>query len=907
MNARRPDPDALLQQAHAAEAHARRGRLKIFFGAAPGVGKTFAMLSAAQALAARGVDVVVGVIETHGRSETERLLLGLEILPRRSTDYRGTMLSELDVEAAIVRKPDLLLVDELAHTNAPGSRHEKRWQDVRALLEAGVNVYSTLNVQHIESLNDVVAQISGVRVQETVPDSVIESADEVELVDLPPDALLERLRQGKVYVPEMAERAVQSFFKKGNLAALRELALRRTAEWVDTQVDVLKREQGVTNVWGASERLLVAIGPAPSSATLLRAAKRLAVALRADLIAIYVETASDARYNPDDAQRLLDHLRLAESLGAETLTIKAPPGRPISDEIIDFARRRNVGKILVGKPAPRTLLDRMHGSPVDRLIRASRDLDVFVVHSDISTAESASVQLPSLLHPRRSSRPVDYARALGICGLFLGTAYLFFHPPDLATEGMIALLGIVLAACWCGRGPAILSAFVSVAAFNFLFTHPRFSFFVHNVSDIITVAAMLVVGLLVASLTATIREHSLAARERERHTGALYAMTRELAAARSREEMLEIAGRHLRETFGAGIAILLRADSGLVQPPGDPAAITLNEAARGVARWCFDHSKACGFGTSVLPSSAVLCLPLAGSRSKVGVLAIEAGAQPIPASSIRLMETFAQQAALALERAGLIDESEKARVRADAERLRNALLSSVSHDLRTPLAAIAGSASTLREADAGLDDGTRHELLDSIVDEAERLNRLIANLLFATRMESGAIEPAREWCSIEELIGSALHRVRDRLVGRPVITRLSDDLPLIRVDAAMIEQLLINLLENAARHTPPGTPVTVSSWRTDADLLVGVEDEGPGLEPGEEKTIFSRFARGTRGSIEGSGLGLAICDGVVRAHAGRIWAENRRPRGAIFRFALPIESQPEVPPLDVEGARHDIP
>ncbi len=901
MTARRPDPDALLQQAQAAEAQSRRGRLKIFFGAAPGVGKTFAMLTAGRTLAARGVDVVVGIVETHGRSETESLLLGLEILPRRASEYRGATLNELDVDAAIARKPDVLLVDELAHTNAPGSRHEKRWQDVRTLLEAGINVYSTLNVQHIESLNDVVAQVSGVRVQETVPDSVIEEADEVELVDLPPDALLERLRQGKVYVPEMAQRAIQSFFKKGNLSALRELALRRTAEWVDAQVDVLKREQGATHVWGASERVLVAIGPAPTSATLLRSAKRLSVALRADLIAIYIEAPSDARMSVSDRQRLLDHLRLAESLGAETLTIKAAPGRRVGDEIIDFARQRNVSKILVGKPSPRTPLERLRSSPVDRLIRTSGEIDIFVVRGEGDDNVANSTRLPLLASLQSQAGPAQYLRALAVVAAFHAVAYLFHHPPDLATEAMIALLGIVLAAAWCGRGPSLIAAVVSVAAFNYLFTEPRFTFRMHSLSDTVTVSVMFVVGLLVGSLTATIREQSIAARERERRTGALYAMTRELAAARNHDEILEVAGRHLRDTFRWGVAILLAEGGRLEAASGDPAALTLTEASMGVAKWCLDHTKACGRGTTILPSSGVLCLPLLGGSGKVGVLACDIGTDDPSPTAMRLLETFAQQAALALERAGLIEESEEARIRADAERLRNALLSSVSHDLRTPLAAIAGSASTLREAGAGLGDDTRRELLDSIVDEAERLNRLIANLLFATRLESGAVEPVREWCSIEELIGSALHRVRNRLDGRRVDTRIPDDLPLVRVDAAMIEQLLINLFENAARHTPPATSVGVAAWRADGHLIVGVEDEGPGLAPGEERTIFNRFVRGDRGSLSGSGLGLAICDGIVRAHAGRIWAENRHPRGAIFRFSLPIETQPDVPQPDEES------
>lgn len=897
MTAHRPDPDALLKQARAAESASRRGRLKIFFGAAPGVGKTFAMLSAARTLATRGVDVVVGIVETHGRSETESLLLGMEILPRRDVEYRGTTLHELDLEAALARKPELLLVDEFAHTNAPGSRHEKRWQDVRALLDAGLDVATTLNVQHIESLNDVVAQISGVRVQETVPDTVIESADEVELVDLPPDALLERLRQGKVYARDMAERAMQSFFQKGNLAALRELALRRTAEWVDQQVTLLKHEQGATEVWGASERVLVGIGPAPSSATLLRSAKRLAVSLRAELIAVYVESRADDRLSAADRERVLEHMRLAESLGAETLTLKPAPGRRISDELIDYARRRNVSKILLGKPSPRGLRDYFIGSPVDRLIRASGEIDVFVVHGErggVSHRTITSTLLP--YHQQRNLRA--YIEAVVIAGVFIALASLFYDPPDLATEAMVCLLGIVLAAGRSGKGPAIVAAILSVCAFNVLFTEPRFTFFIHSMNDTLTVFVMLVVGVLVGSLTARIREQALVASERERRTAALYAMTRELAAARDTADVLAAAGKHIRETFSCGVAVLVFNGSDLKLHPGDPAAMTLNDAAMGVARWTLDHGKAAGKGTSVLPSSGVLCLPLIGSRGKAGVLVIDPGDDEsvLSPARLRLLDTFAQQVALALERAGLIRESEEARVRADTERLRSTLLASVSHDLRTPLAAIAGSASTLREAGNGLDDRTRAELTDSIVEEADRLNRLIANLLFATRLESGSIEPAREWCSMEEIIGSALNRVSPRLAGRSVRTSVPSDLPLMRVDATMMEQALINLLENVARHTDAGTPIGIMAYRDDGSLIVAVEDDGPGLAPGEEKSIFRRFVRGARGSTGGSGLGLAICDGIMRIHGGRIWAENKHPRGAVFRLSLPIEAQPTIAP-----------
>ncbi|MDX2114855.1 MAG: sensor histidine kinase KdpD [Planctomycetota bacterium] len=892
----RPNPDDLLAQTLAADAAARRGRLKIFFGASPGVGKTYAMLTAARTLAARGVDVVVGVVETHGRAETEGQLLGLDILPRRAVEYRGATLQEFDLDAALERKPEFILVDELAHTNAPGLANEKRWQDVRALLDAGIHVYSTLNVQHIESLNDLVAQITGVRVRETVPDSVVEQADEVELVDLPPDALLERLRQGKVYVPAMAEKAVQSFFRRGNLAALRELALRRTAEWVDTQVDTLKREQGATQAWGASERILVGVGPSPNSATLLRAAKRLAMALRADILAVYVEPPVD-RLDAAGRERLLGNLRLAESLGAETITVGLRPGMTISEQLLVYARERNVSKILVGKPAPRRFLDRLHGSPVDRLIRQSTDIDVYVIRSDPDERAPAPIWSTLLNQPQSSTWP-GYVEALAIAAGSLALGWLVFRPPDLATEAMICLLGLVCAALRAGRGPALAASFAGVLAFNYLFTEPLYTLYISNPSDVVTLLMILLVSMVVGSLTSRVRENARTAIERERRTAALYSMTRELAAARDGPDVVEAASRHIRETFGCGVAVVLPTSfGGLEIAPGDPSALTLNESALGVARWCYDHGKPCGAGTAVLPSAQVLAIPLTASRGKVGALVVEPGEahNALTAARLMLLDTFAQQLGLALERTAMMRESQDARLAAEGERLRSTLLASVSHDLRTPLAAIAGSASTLRDSNAGLDEATRVELLDSVVEEAQRLNRLIGNLLFATRLEAGAVEPKREWCSVEEIVGAAVNRVESALAGRPMRTRLSPDLPLIRVDAAMLEQALINLLENAARHTPPGTPVEIASFQHEGSVVIAVEDEGPGINPGEERAIFRRFARGSRPGGEGSGLGLAICDGILRTHGGRVWAENRPERGVAFKMALPIEPQPAVP------------
>jgi two-component system sensor histidine kinase KdpD len=703
----------------------------------------------------------------------------------------------------------------------------------------------------------------------------------------------------------MADRAVQSFFRKGNLAALRELALRRTAEWVDTQVDTLKREQGAAHVWGASERILVGVGPSPSSATLLRAAKRLAVALRADIIAVYVEPVRDT-LDSAARERLMNNLRLAESLGAETITLGARPNLAVSDQLLAYARERNVGRILVGKPEPRRLLDRLQGSPVDRLIRRSTDIDVYVIRAEPQEQAAAPRWNMPLGQPRTSSWPA-YVEGLAIAAVATGVSWAVFSPPDLATEAMICLLGLVCVSLRVGRGPVLVATVAMVLAFDYLFTVPRFTLHVSNPHDIATLVVMLAVSLIVGSLTARIRDEARTAIEREQRTAALYSMTRELAAARDGPDVVEAASRHIRDTFGCGVAVLLPAANGALNvAAGDHAAITLNESAMGVARWCYDHAKPCGAGTAVLPSASVLALPLNASRGKVGALVVEPGEdrEPFTAARLMLLDTFAQQLGLAIERTTMMRESQEARVQGEAERLRTTLLATVSHDLRTPLAAIAGSASTLRDNSRGLSEATRAELLDSVVEEAQRLNRLIGNLLFATRLEAGAVEAQREWCSVEEIVGTAVERTGAALAGRRVGTRISPDLPLLRIDAPMIEQALINFLENAARHTPVGTPIDIASFQDEGAVVIAVEDEGPGIAPGEERTIFRRFVRGSRSAGGGTGLGLAICDGILRVHGGRVWAENRPEKGVVFKMALPIEPQPRLDPETSEEAGH---
>ena len=888
---RRPDPDELLARVKQAETRQRRGKLKIFFGAAAGVGKTYAMLEHARDQREQGVDVVVGWVDTHRRAETEALVHGLEILPRRIVDYRGAHLEEFDLDAALARRPALILVDELAHTNAPGSRHAKRWQDVLELLDAGINVYSAMNVQHVESLNDVVAKITGVIVRETVPDSIFDHTDEVELIDLPPDDLLQRLRDGKIYIPDQAREASENFFRKGNLIALRELALRVTAQHVDAEMRHYMRDHAIRQTWPVRERLLVCIGPSPSSVRLLRAAKRMAEGLEAEWIVAYVETPSQVRL-PDEARdRVARTMRLAEELGAEVHTLS---GARMSDELLAFARARNVSKIVVGKPQ-RALWKRIAiGSIVDALVQGSGEIDVYVISGDPDDSRP-----PAPPPWRRPTEWAPYGYAVG--GVTVSTAiasamFGHFTPANLI---MVYLLGVVVVATRAGRGPSLLASVLSVAAFDFFFVPPYLTFAVSDTQYMITFAVMLFVGLVTSNLAARIRAQAASAREREQRIAALYAMSRELASTRGARELLRVAVRHITEVFDVSIAVLLPDASGRLAPgdgSGDDTALDLSETA--VAQWVFEHGQVAGQGTDTLPGAAGLYLPLLGSRGAVGVLGVRSSdLRPLHAPErLHQLETFAGQTALAIERAHLAEEAERARVHAETERLRNSLLSSVSHDLRTPLASITGAASTLLDNGERLDAATRRDLLEALHEEADRLNRLVQNLLEMTRLEAGALVPRTGWHSVEEVVGAALGRFARPLAQRPVTARIPADLPLVAMDDVLIEQVLINLIDNAIKYTPPGTPLEVGAEDAGNEVIIEVGDRGPGLPPGEERRIFEKFHRSERPPSErGAGLGLAICEGIVRAHAGRIWAENRPGGGVAIRFSLPAKNAPPVP------------
>lgn len=887
----RPSPDELLRRVAAAEARAKRGKLTIFFGAAPGVGKTYTMLEVARAEMEREKrDVVLGIVETHGRYETGAQLLGMELLPRRKLHHRGVAIEEFDLDAALSRRPQLLLVDELAHSNAEGSRHPKRWQDVEELLDAGIDVFTTMNVQHVESLNDVVAKVTGVRVRETVPDATLAAAHEIKLVDLPPDDLLERLRDGKVYVPAQAQRAIENFFKKGNLIALRELALRHTAERVDAQMREYREAQGIEQTWSVSEQLLVAVSPSPHSARLVRAARRMAGSLHARWCAVYVQRHS-ARQLPQALEaQLSQNLRLAEQLGAEVITLSSD--NP-TDELLRFARERNITKLIVGKPLVRNWRDRFRVSLVDQIVRNSGDIDVYVTAGDPGHQEQA------LVRPEPAAiRVSSVAAALGVPALSTGATLLLFGQEQLPDVVMIYLLGIMLVASRFGLGASILAAFSSVAAFDFFFVPPYLTFAVAEFRHATTFAVMFAVAVLFSGLTQRIRNQAILARERESRTAALYDLSRELAAAQGSHNVVRTAARHIEALFRAEVTVFTKLPGGSItqlyssSESSEPSAHDLS-----ICRWVWDNHREAGLGTSTLPGGSTLYVPLNASGGTVGVL----GLAPQDRDRFQALEqrrqldAFAAQMALAMERALLAEQTEKARLEIEAEQLRSSLLSSVSHDLRTPLAVITGATSTLLQGAADVNDATRDDLLRTVLEEAERLNRLIRNLLDMTRLESGAVKVKKEWLPLEELIGAALNRLDAGPTRREVHVELPADLPLVPCDAILIEQTLFNLLENAAKYSTQAIDVSASLQGT--QVVVEVADRGAGIPAGQESRLFEKFQRGVReGHADGVGLGLTICRAIVAAHGGRIWAHNREGGGASFEFALPIEGEaPKVP------------
>lgn len=889
----RPDPDRLLRGMQAEAQHAR-AKLKIFFGFAPGVGKTYRMLQNARDLFDEKVDVAVGVVETHGRYETAALLLGLDLLPQRRSEYRGRWLSEFDLDGALARKPAVLLLDELAHTNAAGSRHAKRWQDVLELLDAGIEVHTTLNVQHLESLNDVVAQITRAQVRETVPDVLLERADEIELVDVSIEELLTRLNEGKVYLPDQSARALHRFFQPGNLLALRELALLNTTRRVDHAMHSWRLAHGASTAQPVAEHILVCVGPSPLSAVLVRAAKRMAAGLRAQWTVATVETPVQFGLSAQDRLQVAQHLALAERLGARSATLH---GDRLSAALLEFAHREGVTRLVIGKPTHPRWRDLVFGSLLEEVVRGSASIDVHV----ISGAEDNDSRGASRPASRAPSQPWSYFwAALAATGATL-LGMLLFGRVDRTDIVTLYILTIAIVALRFGWRPSLVTSVLGVAGFNFFFVPPRFTFAVSDARFLLTFATMLGVGLVIGTLASRVRQQAVAAELRERRTSVLYGLTRELAAERSSTEIARAASSHLSLAAGAPVALWLPDADGKLSAVAGGAELL--ERERAVAAWALEHEQAAGAGTDTLAGAEGLYLPLRASVRTIGVLSVELSTAGVTLDfeQRQLLDTLGRQTAMALERAFLAEEAEGNRARAEREELRSTLLSSVSHDLRTPLAAMTGAATTLLSQKT--EASVQRELLQTILEEATRLNRLVGNLLDMTKLESKGIVVKKEWTPLEEVIGAALNRLDAELAGRVVDVRLADDLPLVCMDGVLMAQACFNVLENAGKHTPAETPLEVVAWRAGDTVVMEVRDRGPGFAPGTAQRIFEKFYRAPGTAAGGTGLGLAITRGIVVAHGGSIEAHNRSGGGGVFRLTLPLEGSPPAlvgEPADAE-------
>ncbi|MFB3789038.1 MAG: DUF4118 domain-containing protein [bacterium] len=882
---RRPDPDQLLEKIREQNHSSAKGKLKVFLGAAPGVGKTFTMLEAARGLKRQGVDVVIGLIETHGRREIQALLEGFEILPRKRMRYRDLDFEEFDLDAALQRRPAVLLTDELAHTNIPGSRHAKRCQDVQELLAAGITVYTTLNVQHLESVNDIVEQITGVKIRETLPDQILDQADEIELVDISPGDLIQRLQEGKVYPGQDPGLALGNFFKPGNLIALRELSLRQVADRVEADLHVYRRAHDIQKVWRAAERVLVCVGPSPLSARVARIASRIAKSLHAEWTAVSVETSRIRRLPEKDKARVRHHLRLAEDLGAETRVLF---GENVSEEIIAYARAHNISLIVIGKPMTPRWREWLRGSLVDEVIRQSGDIEIYVVQGGESEWPAAGAAPP---RPSHSIPWKDYGWSCLITALC--AAFAFFLRKFLSESDVVVifLAGIFLAAFSLTRRAAYLTALLSVAAFDYFFIPPHFTFYIHDTRYILTFLAIVLVGLLMGNLVDRVKEQARSARAREYRTFALYRLTEKLARENDTDHLVQTAVQQTQEIFKSDTTIFLEDEKGGLAPAANAGAPLDNAKEIITAQWCFTHGKPAGNGTPTLPASEGLYLPLGPGERKLGVVGVRPRSPDVfqDSDQYQLLDAAVTQISIALERTLLAESARQAQVLMETERLRNALLSSISHDLRTPLGAILGAVTGILEQRPPLPPD-QMELLETIQEEAHRLARLLQNLLEMTRIEGGGFQLNTDWHLPEEVIGSALRQLSRTLQSRTVRVRVDSDLPLVRMDGLLIELVLINLIENADKYSPKPEAVEITAVLQDQGVVITVSDHGAGFEPGEEQRIFDKFYRGSKAHARGAGLGLAICKAIVEAHGGRIWAVNRTDaRGAAVAFSLPVD------------------
>ncbi|HIJ96811.1 MAG TPA: sensor histidine kinase KdpD [Desulfuromonadales bacterium] len=883
----RPSPEAMLKLAQAEEVTAELGKLKIFLGYAAGVGKTYAMLEAARKRKKDGREVVIGYVESHGRSETDALLEGLEVLPRKQVHYLGVALPEMDIDAILARKPQIVLVDELAHSNAPGSRHEKRWQDVEEILAAGIDVYTTVNIQHFESLNDVVAQITGITVRETIPDRLLDIAFEIKLIDIPPEDLILRLNEGKIYIPDQAARAIEKFFRPGNLMALRELSLRRTAARVDDQMRAYMETQSIAGPWPTMERLLVCVSGSPYSEKLIRATCRLAEELKGQWFTVYIETPTDSRHVRENREHIWRDLRLAESLGGQVATVTATD---ITDAVMEYATRHNITKIVMGKPTRRRWRKILQTPIVDRIIRRSGAIDIVIVsfEPEKSAATAHKHRTPFELSGYAASVALVSAATV-LCELLRP----FLEPTNMV---MFYLLAVVIASVRLGRKPAIACALCGVLAFDFFFVPPRMTFVVADTQYLMTFLGLFVVGVVISTLVARARERAEVMRAREVQTASLYYLSRDLAASVNSDAVLKAALKNVEEALNAQVVILLPEGERLdIMAISDGLILDVKEQA--VADWAFRNSHPAGRATDTLVSAELIYLPLQTPSTVLGVMGVKLEHQHDYHSqeNRRLLDAFATQAAMAMERILFARQAEQAQIIQARENLERALLNSISHDLRTPLVSVTGVLFSLKEEGAHLSDEARRNLLDSACSEAERLNRFVGNLLNMTRIEAGAIKLKTELCDVQDLVGCALAAIEQRIGNRRINVVLPEELSPVPVDLVLMTQVLVNLLDNAHKYAPAESVIEVCALEDGGRLLLEVTDRGPGVPEKDLKRIFDKFYRiPIPEGAGGTGLGLSICKGIVEAHGGRISAKNRTGGGLKVLIRLPIEGSDHV-------------
>lgn len=912
----RPDPDRLLEKMQAAAQDQVRGRLKIFLGYVAGVGKTYAMLEAAHQRRAEGLDVVIGYVETHGRKETVSLVEGLEMIPRQRVDYRGTILTEMDLDAVLKRRPRLVLVDELAHTNVPGLRHPKRYQDVEEILNAGIDVYTTVNIQHLESLKDVIQQITGVTVRETVPDRVVDEAYEIELVDLPTDELLQRLREGKVYVPNQAARALEQFFRKGNLTALRELSMRRAAERVDSQMVSYMQTKSIPGPWPAGDRILVCLSSHPLGERLVRSGRRLADDLGAEWYVVFVETPGHLHMPVENRLRIQQNLRLAEELGAKVMDISHTS---VAEAVIEFAHKHNITKIIAGKPLRPRWFELIRGTVIDQIIRRSGKIDVYVISEEAETLKKTRNPLfPDAITPHP---PLErYILSLALVFLFTLLGFPLHASIDPTNLVMLYLVAVIISAVFLGRGPAVLASIVSVLTFDFFFVDPRLTFTVNDTQYLFTFLGLLIVGLIISNLAALLRDQVDILRLRQQHSQALNNFSRELTAAITLDQMLDTVIRNVGEMFNRQAVILLP-EEGRLAMKAATAELKMDDSELAVAEWAYKNNQPAGHGTDTLPAASIRFIPLVTVRGTIGVLGVKPldSQQTLSFDQRMLLEGAVNLSALAIDRASYAEKAAQIETLRSTEKLQTALLNSISHELRTPLASITGVLTSLSESGRSapenqLDPATSLELINSATQQAERLNHLVGNLLDMTRLEAGAIRLNREPTDLQDLVNAAVTQANKSACQHPIQINVPAELPVALLDAVLIAQVLTNLLDNACKYSPPGSPITVAASLTENRVTFSVQDSGIGIPEEDLERIFDKFYQVHRvdhvqqlETITGTGLGLSICRGIVEAHGGKIWARNNPGQGITVTFTLPPNEGMQKAGEEEKNEREQLP